>query len=101
MDATRSEVWEALETHQNERREVVNRLVEIHYELKDLARDNEWPKLAKADLDPATGRETYEELMRDIEDDRQRAQQYALDALFAMKAQLSRAEWDALFNEGP
>ena len=48
-DATRSEVWEALESYQNERREVVDRLVEIHYELKDLARDDEWPKLAKAE----------------------------------------------------
>jgi len=55
----------------------------------------------KADLDPATGRETYEELMRAVEDDRQRAQQYGFDALFAMKAQMSRAEWDELFNREP
>ncbi|MCP4902805.1 MAG: hypothetical protein GY906_38075 [bacterium] len=34
------------------------------------------------------------------EDGRVRAQKAGVDALFAMKAELSRTEWDALFNEG-
>ena len=52
----------------------------------------------KADLDPSTGPETFEELLRDVEGDRLWAQKAGVDALFAMKSQMSRAEWDALFN---
>lgn len=57
-------------------------------------------KWLKADLDPSTGPETFEELMREVENDRLKAQRSAVDALFAMKSQMSRAEWDALFNQG-
>ena len=55
--------------------------------------------LGQSDLDPQSGPETIDELMQGIEDGRVRAQKAGVDALFAMKAEMSREEWDALFNE--
>ncbi len=57
-DATRSEVLEALDRYQGERRELVDRMVAVHYEFKDLASDDEWPKLAKAERKALTAMAT-------------------------------------------
>lgn len=53
-----------------------------------------------ADRDPSAGRQEFERALAQVAVNRTQAQQIAVDALFAMRAEMARDEWIGVFGDG-
>jgi len=96
-DSTREEIEDetraerVLNIMKNSTDSISDRLKEVNDALED------W---RDADRNPSTGHEEFEQALAQVGTYRETAQQIGVDALFALRAEMSREEWIAVFGDG-
>lgn len=96
-DSTREEIEDetraerVLNIMKNSTDSISDRLKEVNDALED------W---RDADRNPSTGHEEFEQALAQVGTYRETAQQIGVDAMFALRAEMSREEWIAVFGDG-
>lgn len=96
-DSTREEIEDetraerVLNIMKNSTDSISDQLKEVNDALED------W---RDADRNPSTGHEEFEQALAQVGTYRETAQQIGVDAMFALRAEMSREEWIAVFGDG-